>query len=352
MCLALIASNPADPLGHAMLARTLWARVLNNERALNAERFVGVPPPNGTATLSQQVTPAVKARFLEESRKAITLARSRLLQSPADRSALFVLGLAHLNLAAFEYSVNGNIWGAFRNGESAVDAHRRLLRLDPVLGDPHLANGMALYLADVLPWKVKWLAVLLGFQRGREEGKKEIEVAARTGNLNADDARTMLVLLNERDGQLDKARGFLLELHQRYPRNYIVELELAGVEMRLHRFEQARFICRRILAKAAGQRDGYQRLGRPGLYIKLGICARQTGRAGEASAYLLAALDHPARSDSSVTVALVELGKAFDLLGRRSEAVSCYRRAARSPDVSGSRNEALRLMRSPFSAER
>jgi tetratricopeptide (TPR) repeat protein len=352
LCRELIAGHPDQALGHAMLARALWARVLNNERTLSTERFAGVTSARGRNALAQSAPPGLRETFLDESRTAIEMARARLQANPRDRSALFVLGLTYLNMAGFEYALNRNLWGAFRNGERAVDAHRQVLRLEPSWGDPHLANGVALYLAGVLPWRVKWLAVLLGFARGRERGKREIEIAARDGVLLADDARTMLVLLEERDGQYDRAGATLRELHARYPRNFIVELEMAGLEMRRRRYPEAHAIYRRVLAKAVSNRDGYGRIDRPGLYNRLGIAARERGLVEEAAAHFRAALAHPAQSEATVPVSLLEMGKTLDVLGRRSEARTFYRQAAAAADVNGSRSEAQRFLRSPYASRR
>lgn len=349
LSLDLIHQHPGEPLGYALLARTLWARILNNEQALNAERFFSVPAPWRSSPLARKVPPDLRTRFLDSSRKAIDLARARLHSSPDHRPSLLILGFTYVNLAGFEWAVEGRLWQAFRSGEHAVDAHRRLLSLEPSWGDPRLANGVALYLANTLPWRVRWLAILFGFAGGRERGKREIEIAARTGFLLDDDARTMLVLLYQRDAQFDLARPILAGLHARYPRNFIVEMEQASLEMRAARPADALAIYRRILAKAAAARDGYERILRPGLYYNTGLAARASGSLEEAAAFFRASLSHPT---ATAGLSQLELGKTLDLLGRRDEAKAAYAQAAASPDVSGSRDQAQRYLRAPFNRAR
>lgn len=348
LSLSLIRQRPAEPLGYALLARTLWARILNNEQALNAERFFSVPAPWRSSPLGRQVPAEIRTRFLDASRKSVALARTRLQSNPDDRPALLILGFTYINLAGFQWAVEGSLWQAFRSGEHAVDAHRRLLALEPSWGDPRLANGVALYLANTLPWRVRWLAVLFGFAGGRERGKREIETAARTGILLDDDARTMLVLLYERDEQFTLARPILADLHARYPSNFIVELEQARLEMRADRPAEALAIYRRILAKASASRDGYERVLRPGLYYGLGLAARASGRLEESAAFFHASLDHPASNAASAALSQLELGKTLDLIGRRDEARAAYTQAAAAPDVNGSRAQAQRYLRAPF----
>lgn len=352
LSLALIESQPSNPLGHALLARTLWARILDNEQALNTQRFFHVPAPWQGSPLARRVPPETRDRFLLASRQAIALARARLQSSPEDRSALLFLGFTYVSLAGFEWAVEGRLWQAFRSGENAVDAHRRLLRLEPSWGDPHLANGVALYLAHTLPWRVRWLAVLFGFAGGHERGKREIGIAARDGFLLADDARSMLVLLHQRDSEYDRARPILADLHARYPRNFIVELEQASLELRASRPADALAIYRRILAKASAARDGYQRVLRPGLYHGLGLAARGCGRLDESAAAFRAALAHPSSTSATSALSWLELGKTLDLLNRRDDAKTAYTHVLKAPDIDGSRAQAQRYLRGPFTAAR
>lgn len=122
LSLDLIHQHPGEPLGYALLARTLWARILNNEQALNAERFFSVPAPWRSSPLARKVPPDLRTRFLDSSRKAIDLARARLQSSPDHRPSLLILGFTYVNLAGFEWAVEGRLWQAFRSGEHAVDA--------------------------------------------------------------------------------------------------------------------------------------------------------------------------------------------------------------------------------------
>jgi tetratricopeptide (TPR) repeat protein len=162
----------------------------------------------------------------------------------------------------------------------------------------------------------------------------------------------MLVLLHQRDSEFDRARPILAELHSRYPRNFILEMEQATLELRAARPAEALAIYRRILAKASSARDGYQLILRPNLYYGCGLAASASGRYDEAAAFFRASLSHPSASPDTAGPAQLELGKALDLLGRRTEARSAYAQAASSPDLNGSRDLAQRYLRAPFSPRR
>lgn len=349
---AMIAQAPDEPLGYTMLARSLWSRVMSNENALNVRRFTQTPLDRGWEHQASTMPPDREAEFHQASQAAVRLSRNRLKANGADRSALFALGLTYLNLGAFHYAVRAETWPAFRNGEQAVQIHRRLMELDPELAEPHLVNGLALYLADVLSWKVKWIAVLLGFPRGREAGKQELSLAMRSGTLTADDARSLLIVLHQRDGEFSEAVLLLEEFAARYPTNYLVDLELAGLQLRLGQFAEAQRRYRRIFAKAAGRRDGYERVDRVGLLNSLGVVERELGHPERALAYLEAAAHQPARTAAQETVTHIETGKTLDLLGRRSEAKAHYLVAEKRNDVFGSREEALWLLSRPYSLGR
>ncbi len=95
------------------------------------------------------------------------------------------------------------------------------------------------------------------------------------------------------------------ELHRKYPENYLVHLDMAGMALRLR------------------------------------------GELQQAEVWLRRSLDSNATVRTQ-TVARLELAKTLDRMGRRQEALQLYEAVRSAPDVAGSRGEAQRLLRTPF----
>jgi tetratricopeptide (TPR) repeat protein len=329
----MIAGAPDDPAGYAYLAMTVWLRELADKQHLSIDRFAATDFFIEDPRRLDSVDPAVEARFRLLSGQAIERARRR----PADNTTLFLLGLAYQNLATFEASLKRNWWAAFRNGARTYDYDRELLRRDPGLDDARLATGVYNYVAGSLGWSVRWLALLMGYRGSRERGKQDLEAAAARGELAADDARVILVLIYTRERDYPRAFAHLEALHKRRPRNYLVHLDMAGVALRMNQSARAIGIYQDVLRDHSG-------LERAAVYNRLGVACRAAGDLAASAEWLRRAL---AAQPSPRTAALahLELGKTLDAMGRREEARAEYQAAAGAPDFAGSREEAVRLLR-------
>ena len=142
----------------------------------------------------------------------------------------------------------------------------------------------------------------MGYRGSRERGRQEIELAAQHGELAADDARVILMLIYTRERLYQRAYDELAGLLRKYPRNYLLELDMAGMALLMKRPDQAIGIYQDVLRK------------------------RQ------------------AMTPHSAALAHLELGRTLSLMGQRGDAVAEYRLAAAAPDFAGSRDEALKLL--------
>jgi tetratricopeptide (TPR) repeat protein len=337
----LIEEAPDDPAGYCYLAWTYWVRELGGKQELSIDRFAASDFFSESPKYTAPVDPAVEARFRRASDLAIEKARARLAKDPRDRAALFLLGFAYQNLASFEASLKRSWWAAFRHGSRTYRYHRDLLRDDPGFHDSRLATGVYQYVAGSLKWNVKWLAVLLGYRGSRERGKQDLRLAAERATLVADDARVILTLVHTRERNYQKAFDYLNELLRKYPRNYLVHLDMGGMALLMRRPEAAVEIYQDILRR-------HERVERASVYNRLGVAFRQKKDLEAAVEWFSKALQETGASGRSQTIARLELGKTLDLLGRREEARERYREVAGAEDVAGSRAEAQELQRRPY----
>lgn len=341
----MIAESPDDPTGYAYLATTLWLEELSEKQELSIDRFAASDFFAEQARPLFVVDPALEARFRQLTEEAIARSKRRISSAPEDQTGLYLLGLAYQNLASFEASLKRDWWAAFRYGSRAYDCNRELLRRDPQFHDARLATGVYTYVAGSLGWSVKWLALLLGHRGSRGRGKQELELAAQKGQLAAADARVILVLIHTREHSYQQAYDDLAGLSAKYPRNYLLQMDMAGMAMLMRQPDRAIGIYYEILRKRESLAPNYQRLELASLYNRLGVASRAKKDYRDASDWFRRALAEPAVSAHSAALAHLELGRTLDLMDLRAEAIAEYRLAAAAPDFVNTRQEARKLLR-------
>ncbi len=305
-CQAMIQLWPDDAVGHVYLARVFWQEMLLEQRALSLQRFSQPDFFSETPRYKARIDPVSEQRFRDVNAQAIRLARGALQRRPHDPAALFLLGVAWQNDASFQISIHNAWLAAVRSGNLSHRTHRQLLALDTSYADARLVTGIYNYATASLPWKVKWLALLLGYHGSQTRGREELELAACAGATVSDDARSILTLLYARERRYDLAVDQLEVLRKKYPENYLTYLDLAGLEVRRRRYSAAVDLYGEAL----------QRIG--------------------------------SRSPQSRIYAVLELGKTLDLAGRRREALEQYRLVQAAPDFSRSHEEAARYLERPY----
>ena len=347
-CQQMIQAEPEDPLGYVLLARDIWSEQLHKGQGLSIDRFSGSEFYYGTPDQRIPVSPEAERRFQDVSERAISLARARLARNPSDLDAMFLLGLILETRASYEFTIRASSWAAFKEGENALRLHRSVSQAAPDFADAKLALGVSYYAAASVPWTIRWLPYMLGYRGSKARGKQELEQVVEHGALLADDARTVLVLLHFKDGEVDRAMRGLEELGRRYPHNYLIPLELAAIELRQNQAQKAIDIDQRILAGAQNGAAQYAALEASRVYLRLGVATRASGDLQSSIAWLTRTLQEGASDLRLCTAAHLELGKTYDLRADRTAALEQYRLVLAAEDFLGSRREAHSLLAHPY----
>ena len=349
-CQLLIQAEPEDPFGYALLARNIWAEQLHKGQGLSIDRFSGSEFYYGTPDQRIPVNPEAERRFQDVSARAVNLARARLAHNAADLDSMFLLGLILETRASYEFTIRASSWAAFKEGENALRLHRNVSQAAPEFMDTHLALGVSYYAAASVPWTIRWLPYMLGYRGSKARGKHELEQVVEHGSLLADDARTILVLLHFKDGEVDQALRILEELGRRYPRNYLIPMELAAMELRQNQPQKAIVIYQRVLADSQKGTQQYAALEASRVQLRLGVATRASGDLQSSAAWLERTLREGETDSRLCTAAHLELGKTYDLRGDRTAAVEQYRLVLAAQDFLGSRREAQSLLAHPYRA--
>ncbi|MER3427036.1 MAG: hypothetical protein C4334_02880 [Pyrinomonas sp.] len=341
------------PAGPYQLAATLWLQKLNEARRLQSSLY-------NSESFYAQNEDRVDERTVQEFRlltdRAEKLAKARLKKDPRDADALYYLGATAALRAAFAGSVERRFIPALREGNTAVDRHRELLKLDPSYRDAELTVGLYDYVVGSLPLPVKLLASIVGHRGSKRRGIETLERVAREGRWAQDDARVILIAIYKREGRIEDALNAARELTARYPRNYLFKLELAdALALRAVDFKRAGETEKATAAEreAIANFDALLR-ERPArapdlVRFRFGEALMALGQPMRAAQEFLAAATASGAEASLATMARLRAAQALDLAGRRAEAMVQYRAVLARPNVYDAHELAQRGLREPFS---
>lgn len=227
-----IAADPHDAIALRLAAATLWTRLLFERGAVTIEDYLGQAQAKVAPT---PVSPETVTRFNQYLDRALHLAEQQLREQPHSADAHFQFGAAAALRATFIATIEGRVAGSFGAARRAYHAHRRVLALDPQRKDAGLIVGMYQYTVASLPFHMKIVARLAGFESSRAAGLRLVEEAARHSGHAQTNARLTLVLMYSREKRHDDALRVIRQLQQLYPRNRLFRIEAASALLRAGR---------------------------------------------------------------------------------------------------------------------
>ena len=352
---------PNYPAGPQFLADTLWAETLYQTRRLQSSLYGS--DDTFYSTSDDKADPRVVDQFRTLTRQARLLAEARLKTNPHDPEALYFLGATEGLKASFEEAVERRHFAALRDGNNAVDHHREVLKLEPNFVDAELTVGLYEYVVGSLPLPIKIIAGITGFRGSKKRGLSLIEHVAKEGKWSRDDAKTLLIVLYTREERFADALTLARDLSAKYPRNYLFRLEAADALVAQAAVERK---ARNAVAAARSEREAFatfddllrDRSVRETVsraldlvHFKYGEVLLMAGQADRAAKEFLAATTIERAEASLVTMAHLYAARAFDLAGKRDDALTQYREVLTRPDIYAAHDEAKKGLRQPYKGE-
>ncbi len=220
-----IAQDPDSPDLHNHLAEAIVFKEMYRNGALESEMVSG----NNSLLRRARMNPApeTRSRFLSEVGKALSLCEARLKKNPNDTVALYAQGIAYGLRSDYFWVVEKSWYDSLRDATAARKAHNRVAELEPNNVDARLVQGLHDYIVGSLPWHYRMLGFLVGFHGDKEKGVRIVQDVAQNGKLDKVDAQIFLCALYRRESHPEKAVPIVEELIRRFPRNYILRLELS-----------------------------------------------------------------------------------------------------------------------------
>jgi len=351
---------PDHPAGPQLLAAQLWIKTLYETRRLQSSLYSS---ESFYSTGDDKVDPKIITEFRNLTREAKRLADLRLKNNPNDLEALDWLAAIQGLKASFEEAVERRHFAALRDADDAVDHDRDLMKLDPKAVDAGLTVGLYEYTVGSLPIGIKVIAGITGFRGSKKRGLALLERVANEGTWSRDDAKTLLIVLYTREKRYGDALAYAREMAARYPRNYLFRLEAAEALVAQAEVERGN---KNAEAANKAEREAFtvfedllhDRTVRDTvmhaldlIHFKYGEALLTAGERDRAAKEFIAATKVERGEPSLVTMAHLYAARAYDLAGKRDEAVVQYREVLSRPDIYDAHEEAKKGLRQPFKTE-
>lgn len=303
-------------------------------------RACGPAPPEACDVLAAtawwwriQLDPANRAHdqaFNTAVERAIRSSDAWTVRAPRDPQAWFYLGAAYAARVQWRVLRDEKL-AAARDGKRIRDALETAIELDPSFDDAYFGLGLYKYYADVAPTAAKILRFLLLLPGGdKEDGLREMLRARDKGRLLKGEADYQLhVIYLWYEQQTDRALRLLRSLQERYPRNPLFPMQIADIQDAYQHDVTASLDTWRALLTAARD-DRTEASGIAEVQARLGIAKHldalhQTDQAIDHLSAIVAL--RGASPFSSLALAYLRLGEAYDRLGNRQQALESYRAA-------------------------
>lgn len=344
---------PTHPGGAQFLAAALWAKALNEVRGLQASLYSS---DDFYAQQEAKPDPKVAAEFKALTTEAITLAKARLKQNPKDTEALYFLGLTKGLKAGYKVGIERSFLGALGDGKDSVDNHRDVIKADPTFHDAEITIGLYDYTIASLPAFIRLSVNLFGFSGSKKRGLATLERVTQEGHWAKDDARSVLIVLYKREKRYADALRIARDLAARYQRNYLFKLEAAdalaslATEARTAKKsdEAANYEREAFALFDTVLRDKNAAKTLDLVHAKYGEAKFSAGDYDAAAKEFTSAASIPNAETNLVTGARLRAGQAFDLAGKRKEAVDQYNAVLQRPNVMNAHDQAKKGLKEPY----
>jgi len=342
-----IAENPSSPDLHNHLAQTLVFREMFRNGALESELVSG----NNSFLRRPKLNPSpeTERRFLDEVSKAIALSEARLKVNPKDTGAMYAEGIAY-GLRSNYYWVVKKAWrDALKDATAARKLHNHVSELEPGNVDARLVQGLHDYIVGSLPWGWRMFGFLVGIKGDKARGMRTVEDVAEHGRLNRIDARILLCALYRRENQPKRAAPIVKELMQRYPRNYLLHLELAQMYSMGGQGSEGLAALREVERLKTAHAPGFDRLPWEKIWFQEGSIQFWYNDLDQSLANMKRVAANSGDLDLTTGVlAWLRMGQIYDMKHHRPEAVEAYRKAiAYAPEADAAR-ESKKYLDSPY----
>jgi tetratricopeptide (TPR) repeat protein len=342
-----IAQNAGLPDLHNHLAQTLIFREMFRNGALESELVSGSNSFLRRPKLNP--TPETEKRILDEIAKCMALSDAQLKRNPKDTAAMYASGIAYGLRSNYFWVVKKSWHDSLRDATAARKLHNRISELEPNNVDARLVQGLHDYIVGSLPWGYKMLGFLIGIHGDKEKGIRTVQEVARNGKLNRVDAEVLLCALYRRENQSKLAVPLVQDLIRRYPRNYLLRMELGQMYSQSGDGVRGLQALEEVVRLKQSHAPGFDRVPWEKIYYQEGSIQfwyNDLDRSLE-NMKKVAAAGEEVDLNTGVQ-ALLRMGQIYDMKQRRAEAIAAYKKAIAYAPQAEAAQESRKYLDTPY----
>jgi len=219
---------PDDPMPWIAQANAVLFREFDRLHVLRSETFAS--DDNYTGRQSYTWDPGSYQAFQNALNGAEQLAQKRLDRNKNDDRALLALALSNSMRAEDAALFAKKDMATLSYFHASTSYAERLLAVAPQSYDAYLASGLGKYVIGCKSAPVRWVLRAGGMKGDRDEGVKELSLAAAHAVYMAPFARLLLAYDDLRRNNKIEARKKFAALHDEFPNNPMFLQETARLE--------------------------------------------------------------------------------------------------------------------------
>jgi tetratricopeptide (TPR) repeat protein len=345
-----VASDPEDASYHNHLAQALLYREMYRDGALESELVSGNNSFLRRAKL--EPSPEVEQRFFSEIGRSMQLSRTRIAKNSRDTVALHQLSISFALRANYGFLVRKSWRASLSDASQARKYDTEVTQIDPNDYDARLLPAVYEYIVGSLNWTMRAIGFIAGFHGDKQRGIHTIEEIAQRGSDNRVAAEIILCALYRREGQAARAIPLVTSLSQRYPRAYLLRVELAQMYATTGDRKSALSTLSEIARLKQNNAAGYARIPWEKIYYETGNLEFWFNDLDHALQNLKKATGSPQQLKeldlNSGVLALMREGQIYDLQNNHGLAVEAYRQAVRFAPQAEAAHESQHYINSPY----
>ncbi|MGH9723316.1 MAG: hypothetical protein ACRD8O_24150 [Bryobacteraceae bacterium] len=225
------AASPDDPFPHSIRASAYLFYELDRLGILESEFFADDKRIVERKKLKPD--PGVRTLLFKAVNESQARAQKLLSANAGDTNALFSLCITYGVVTDYTALVEKRQISSLSSVKRSTGYAQRLLKADPTFYDAYLSTGLADYLIGSLPFFVRWFVRIDDIKGSKDQGIRNLTLAAQQGRYLKPFAKIVLTLLNIREKKPREAHVTLAELTRDFPENPLFRKELEKLTQRL-----------------------------------------------------------------------------------------------------------------------
>jgi tetratricopeptide (TPR) repeat protein len=332
--------HPAPPL---YLASILWLQEMLRRQDLDLNRFIA---PTYFRNKTDQVMPPVERdaffKFLQESQD---LSNSILKSKPDDLDARYFLATAYGLRASFAITIDHSLREAFNNGNRAFSSLKQLTGEKPDYYDAYLTVGIYEYVVGSIPWYLKWMAFVIGARGSKEDGLEHLKLASEKGQYVRNEAQLVRMILYVREHRYAAALEMARSLNTRFPRSYLLAINVAQILEMSGQRDQAAAMLRKIEKQIESKEPNFDQLQLQDFRFDMAVELMSMGKLDGAEERFREVIDDPQAAKEKKALSHLRLGQILSWKHRPKESAREYQAVLSFEDFNGSHARARQLLK-------